>query len=256
MARHLENENRGDIIKISGLTKEEILKVKTPEKTDSYTPVPYSLILSTIEKESKKMGMDILKEDFRTSNGGNKLVGIYQLVNNQEDAIDPSSPDRITNTIAFRTSHDKSMAFGVFSGASVLVCTNGMYAGNISYLKKHIKDVDIELQEQIKIQLDSMSSVYRKMLFFKENLKEIEISKRVTAEILGRLIFEQKVLRSTQINLIKEQMRFSKYFNGNSAWDLYNNVTESLKLSAPIQYHNNHVATYHLFNDIFIKQSN
>jgi len=243
-------ERRGVIGLISGETEETLLQIKTPEKTRSYTPVPYKLIIDSMKKELAWREFNILNIDYRTSNKGNRIVGLYKF--SPKGEIISDEKDRLVRMIGFRSSHDKTMSFGVFSGANVFVCANGVYSSEVSYTKRHMSNVDEMVKEKIHEQLNLIEASFLELQEFREMLKEITFSKKAYAQILGRLIFEKEVLTSTQINIIKDHRRFSEYFSDDSAWSLYNNITEALKVTNPILYQKHHLKVYDLFQEVIL----
>lgn len=88
-------------------------------------------------------------------------------------------------------------------------------------------------------------------------LKHFEISPQDTYNILGELFFKKEVLTITQMSIIKRELQFSKNFKhlfdkDFTAFDLYNNITESLKeRSHPTTYIQDHIDTHNLFKELF-----
>lgn len=245
---------RGKVLQpaiITGDSEAEIIGVPIPKRTKSYTPVSHKFIIDTVKDEVTKRDYKIYAIDYRTSNKSQRVMGLYKLLPDWFDSKN-IEPDGLIETIAFRNSYDKSMAFSTASGANVFICANGLFTGELIYSKKHWMDVDQQVRPKIIEAFDKMEVNFGKAQEFRSELKMIEISERVRAELLGRLIFELKVLTSTQINVIKEQRRFSEHFAGDTAWDLFNNVTESLKRSNPILFHKNHLTVHQLFTEELI----
>jgi len=251
MARELvQRELRGKIGVISGEAEETLLQIKIPKKTTTYTPIPYKLIIDSIKEELAWRKFELIETDYRTSNNGNRVVGLYKFLPEAELIL--REKDRLIRTIAFRSSHDKTMSFGIFSGANVFVCANGVYSSEVSYTKRHMSNVDEMVKEKIHEQLNLMEIFFLELQTFRSSLKEVILSKKASSQILGLLIFEEEILTSTQINIIKDHRRFSEYFSDNSAWSLYNNVTEALKRTNPILYHQHHMKLHKVFQEIIL----
>ena len=239
----------GAMRSILGETEEHLLKLKVPEKTESYTPVSHKFILETIYEQLEKKELEVLGKFFRTSNGGNRIMAQIQVVPKGEkrDYVF----DSLIRVIAFRNSYDKSMSFGTGSGAHVFICSNGVFSSEMSYIKKHLGDVDVQAGIQIIKAFDYLEETYKKLKEFKEALKTIELTKRVQAELLGRMIFENKILQSTQINIIKDQRKDSKFFTEDNAWHVFNNITESLKQTNPVEFYKNHLIVFNMFSELY-----
>lgn len=239
---------RVPIGKIEGFTEKKLVAVPVPEKTDTYTPVAHENVIGVIQREIKARKMEIFKTDYKTGFNGKQVIGFYQIV--PEGEVEKNlvgDPDRLIRVVAFRNSYDKSMTFGVGAGAHVFICSNGVFSADMSFVKKHRGNLDEVVEEQIVIMFDSLEAEFERLLKFRRNLKEIELSKRVQAEILGRLIFEERILTATQIQIVKENRDYSEHFGDDVAWHLYNNITESLKKSNPTTFYNRHQQTTEFF---------
>lgn len=89
----------------------------------------------------------------------------------------------------------------------------------------------------------------------KEAMKQIDLSPRERAEILGVLFIDKELITSTQLNIIKSEIANPTYDYGapDSVWELYNYVTFALKditpqywLSAQVNIHKYFVAEFNL----------
>jgi hypothetical protein len=72
-------------------------------------------------------------------------------------------------------------------------------------------------------------------------MKNYDLTQRQKAEILGVMYFERNLVTPTQLSIIKKELTQSEHFIENNAWSLYNNVTESLKKSHPIDIIQDHI---------------
>jgi hypothetical protein len=108
------------------------------------------------------------------------------------------------------------------------------------------------VKENIHEQLNMIEMNFSELEKFRISLKEVNLSVKASSQILGMLVFEQNILTSTQINIIKDHRRFSEYFSDTSAWSLYNNITEALKSTNPILYQKHHVKLHNVFQEIIL----
>jgi predicted solute-binding protein len=69
----------------------------------------------------------------------------------------------------------------------------------------------------------------------KIKMKDIEITKKTTAELLGRLFIDEAIITSTQLNIIKNELEKPTHDYGasNTVWELMNYQTYALKECAP-----------------------
>jgi hypothetical protein len=73
-------------------------------------------------------------------------------------------------------------------------------------------------------------------VYDKETMKDIMVSDTARAQLIGRLYFEEDLLNSEQLSIIKQQIHNPTYeYNADkkSLWSLYNHITYSLRASHP-----------------------
>jgi hypothetical protein len=82
-------------------------------------------------------------------------------------------------------------------------------------------------------------------------MKQIEITKRIKAELIGRMMIEEQFISSTQLNIISREMNNPTHDYGasNSLWELYNYTTFSMKEIHPSMWMDNHIKAHKFFND-------
>jgi len=92
--------------------------------------------------------------------------------------------------------------------------------------------------------------VFRNMQIEREAMKEYDISKRVRAELVGRMFIEEGIIASTQLNIIKGQIANPSFDYGasGSLWELYQHTTYSLKEVHPTQWLTSHIKAHRFFN--------
>ena len=214
-----------------------------PEKTASYTPISNLEILETIDTELAKHYLSIEKEQYK----GNltQFLGIIDLKSdNTEFGI----------RIAFGNSYDKSMQFGLAIGANVLVCSNGVVAGEISLKRKHTGDARNEAISKIREGIAQVGEVFNETIKIKDILNNVYIDRNITAEIAGRMVLNEKILNTMQLNILINELKHSNLFNTIDAenytlWDLYNHTTHSLKKSNPRNYIDKHIKLHKMIKE-------
>lgn len=116
-------------------------------------------------------------------------------------------------------------------------CSNGMVRGDMgSWGRKHTGSADVETIDTIQTQISKAKEYYRQLVYDKETMKEIMVSDTVRAQLVGRLYFEEDLLNSEQLSIIKQQIQAPTYeYNAEkkSLWTLYNHITYSLRASHP-----------------------
>ena len=80
-------------------------------------------------------------------------------------------------------------------------------------------------------------------------MKNIEISSKVRAELIGRMFIEEQFITSTQLNIIADNLRFPEYDykSPNSLWELYQFTTQSMRDIHPTLWMENHINAHKFF---------
>ena len=80
-------------------------------------------------------------------------------------------------------------------------------------------------------------------------MKQIEVTKRTAAELVGRLFLEQDIIQSTQVSVIKREMANPSFDYGapGSMWELYNHTTLALKEVHPSLWMQSHMKAHSFF---------
>lgn len=238
---------------IGKILESEVLEVVPPRATSSYTPILNELIIQELESELYKNNISIKKKNYSLGGKGNQMVGQWLLEANDIE-LGPQ--------IVFRNSYDKTTKFEISTGAFALVCSNGLIALKNVYSskRKHTGNAVSDSKELIKRAVGESVNTVNYFKDFSNNLKDIEVDKKLYGELLGRLFFEQKAITSSQLNIINREFQFSndfKSFNinsgeiGTTAWNMYNHVTEALKTANPKNYIRGHVMLTELFKETF-----
>ena len=211
-------------------TKEFLVAAALPTyEGDSYTVIPHEFVIQETINNLKAQGFGIKQELYRCNQNANIAQGIYHL--------DYSEDPEMGMMFAWSNSYDKSMRFKCAIGGYVFICSNGMVSGDMgTWGRKHTGSADSETTETIQQQIGKAKQYYKQLVYDKETMKEIMISPTVRAQLVGRLYFEEDLLNTEQLTLIKHQMHTPKYdYNADpkSLWALYNHITLSLHKAHP-----------------------
>lgn len=217
------------------MTLFDLYQVPMPEATETYAPVSHKFIMDTIQENLSDTKLEIVTKNFSANKYGTQLVGILGLKADSEE---------FNYQLMFRNSYDKSMAVGFAVGAQVMVCSNGMVITkwDNDYRRKHTGTVKEELHDRITASTNQLTGVLQQVEEQSAKMKEIEINPRLTAELCGRLVMEQGVINTMQLNIIRRELKNPSHqeFAEPTLWSLYNHTTEALKKSHPHEYMGRH----------------
>lgn len=222
-------------LKINNLTEEELLEVEVPLPTFSYTPISHKEIIYTIKEQLYIKGFTIKTTNYKSNHAGTKLIGYYGIEH---------SDSEIGLMIAFRNSYNKSMSAGLAVGGQVWICENGIISGDISLIRKHTGLANVIVKNKILDSINSFEDSFKEIIIDRDLMKETTITGRNCAELLGRMYIEERIITSSQLDIIKNEIDYSKHFTGNTVWDFYNCITESLKTSTINGYFNDHLKVH------------
>jgi hypothetical protein len=263
---------------------EEFTLRDIPEETDTYLPIGFHELAEIVRVSANatnlglgydggidkyKIDIDDVKEDYLISKNHKQFFGTltYGFKENINYRKDPEieniygPPDITELTIGIRSSYDKTMSSGIAIGGRVVVCSNLMFVGDITYMRKHTKNSIDDIINQMDDAIKEQVAEYNKIQLLKKRLKNIRIKHKVGNYLLGNL-FGNRLINGGQLltasncwnNLYYHQQFMQNCNNvlGNkidkSLWVLYNCITEGLKKNTPMNMMKQHKKVHDAFN--------
>ena len=217
--------------------RERALSAIIPSATETYSPIPHAVMIDEIVSKVNNTGrLEIIGQDIHTDKSGDKLVGFLTIRNRL------IHNDEMNMMIGYKNSYDKSMSAGLAVGLKVMVCSNGMIAGDmLSFRRKHTGTVREELDVKIDESIVLMEQRYPELLEEVEMFKNFPMTRKQKAELLGVMYFEEELVTPHQLAIVKREFKESENFRDDTLWDTYNNVTEALKTSHPLRHIEDHI---------------
>jgi hypothetical protein len=216
------------------ITREDLYRVPVPEHTESYSPVPHRVVIKRIETQLHKNNMEIFSESFNVGRGGNQVIGLM--------SIEHAENKELGMQFAWQNSYDKSKAVAFAAGGHAWICMNGMIIGDIQFVRKHTGTVLMELTEKIQTTVLQLERQFTGIEYYSQQMKEIQVDKRLASELAGRLFIEEQLITAEQLSIIKREIIKPTFddFRNNNLWSFYNHVTYSLKDAHPMNYLQSH----------------
>lgn len=215
------------------LKKEDLYTIPVPQRTETYVPISNESLISTVNEKLSDYGYKVTKENYQVAAKGSIMIAKYSV---------HTESDEIGMMLAFGNSYNKSRRVSLAAGGEVFICSNGMIKGDYVQLHKHVGNIDVNLEALVEGAVLTMKTKHNELLQDSKILKEYRFADREElAALIGRMYLNQNFLTSTQLNIVKRQIRFSDHFRmvnpeELTAWNLYNNITESLKIAHPANY--------------------
>lgn len=218
-------------------TRHYLENAPLPSHGDSYTVIPHRDVIENTLNMLNASGFDVVRELYRANVNANVAQGVYHIKPNNPIDDKIKNEDELGMMFAWTNSYDKSTRFQCAIGGYVMVCHNGMVAGDMmSFARKHTGSADYEIRMQISNQIKNAEKYYTRIIDDKNNLRKVDLSMKEQAQLLGRLYAQEDILDVSQIVTVKEEMAKPSYdyqADQENAWAFYNHVTHALKKSHP-----------------------
>ena len=223
-------------------TKQLLINTALPETTRTYKCVEHERVMDLTLNAIDKAGFILDAETYTAASGGLIATGKYTIKNIADDEMQLQ--------IAWLNSYNKkkSLTYGI--GNQVFICQNGSISADMGYFKKkHQGEIQeftpIATTEYIKRAEDTFVTMQKE----REEMKQIEVSRRICAELLGRAVIEEEFITTTQLNIIKNELYSPTYDYGcpGSIYELYQFTTFALKGIHPSLWMKNHIGAHTFF---------
>ena len=230
---------------VKQVTRNDMLGYQLPDATVSYTPVSNQLIIETALEQLDKEGFNLVGEFYKQSTQ-NKFVG--GLILDGADTIPGHNFE-----FAFKNSYDKSMSIGLALGQNTFICSNSSVSGEFILKRVHTGSADKVVVEYIQETIKEMYEYYHKMIQHFDKWKQVDVSKRLCAEVGGRLYLEERIVSPHQLSVLREELKQESFNYGveNTLYNLYEACTHSLKSEPPLTFINTHARLNDFFTENF-----
>lgn len=223
-------------------TKELIMNTSVPVQTRTYKPVSHSQLIDLTLDTISKAGFKLSHETYSSARDGRVANGRY--------AIENIADSEMQLQIGWQNSYDKSLSLKFAIGTRILVCSNGAVSGDFgAFKRKHQGEIQTFTPTAISDYIKSSGDVFKRMQEDRESMKQIEVTRRTKAELIGRMMIEEQFIQSTQLNIISRELTNPTHDYGapDSLWELYNYTTFSMKETHPSNWMNDHIKAHSFF---------
>jgi hypothetical protein len=215
--------------RIREVNRDFLKAVPLPVQTNSYTVISHESVMNYVFAELANQGFSILSEEYRCTHDGLIAQGIYKLNFN--------SDEEMSLMFAWSNSYNKQLKFKCVTGGYVAANQTVMLCGEIgSWTRKHTGTADADAIAMIQTQIANAQMYYNNLVADKEAMKQIPLTTKRQAELLGVLFAEYELLTTEQASIVRQQMdKPSFFYNGgkHTLWSFYNHVTVAFQQSHP-----------------------
>ena len=218
-------------------TRHYLENAPLPSHGDTYTVISHKDIIENTLNMLNASGFNVKSELYRASVNASVAQGIYYIEPSVHMSDQIKSETEIGMMFGWTNSYNKTIRFQCAIGGYVMVCNNGMVSGDMmNFARKHTGSADYEVKMQISNQIKNAEKYYQKILDDRDSLRQVVLSNKEQAELLGRLYVDKEILDVSQITTVKSEMKDPSYdynCDADNAWAFYNHVTHALKKSHP-----------------------
>lgn len=236
------------------VTKDILLNAELPQQTKTYKPIGHQQLMDLTLESIHSAGFELDTELYSAARNGNVANGRYTIKNVADSEMQLQ--------IGWQNSYDKSMSLKFAIGTKIFICSNGCVSGDYgSFRKKHVGTVQEFTPAAITEYIKSAGEAFKRMQEERDAMKQIEITKKVKAELIGRMIIEEEFIQSTQLNIIEKELKNPSFDYGapDSLWELYNYTTFAMKEIHPTLWMQNHQRAHNFFvneSGVFVNSLN
>jgi hypothetical protein len=223
----------------------DLINVPLPKETRTYKPVSNEELITVTLESIHQSGFTVEKEVYSSAREG--------MVSNGRYLIKDVNDSEMQLMVGWQNSYDKSATLKFAIGTNIMICSNGCVSGDWgAFRKKHTGEIQTFAPGQISEFIRNADQSFIGIQSDREAMKQIEISPTVRAELLGRLLIEEQVLQSSQINIIRREIvnPTYDYHSKGSLWELYQFTTFALKEDHPSTWLQDHHRVHTFYTGI------
>jgi hypothetical protein len=224
------------------MDKQQIINAEIPQETRTYKPITNQQLIDLTLESIHQAGFELANEEYSGAQNGQ--------ISNSRYAIKNVADSEMQLQIGWQNSYNKSLSLKFAIGTRIMVCSNGSVSGDFgAFKKKHMGTVQTFTPTAITEYIKRAGDVFQQMQKDRDQLKQIEVTKRTASELVGRMFLEQDIIQSTQLNIIKREIANPSFDYGapDSMWELYNHTTLAMKEIHPSLWMKSHMDVHNFF---------
>ena len=205
----------------------EVARVSTPKPTETWTPIPHVTLIETVEDALRSTGLKIGNQVHSLSQEGDRYFGLTEVHG-------PHDPGDYTLVLGLRNSHDKTFPVGLVAGASVFVCDNLSFSGEVRLTRKHTVHLQRDLPQLVGRGVGQLMQLWVHQGERIDAYKNHRIREKAAHDLVIRSVDVGACTNRLIPQVLKEWREPSHpEFGDRTAWSLFNAFTEILKGNLP-----------------------
>lgn len=202
---------------------EKVESVPTPSPTRTWTPIPHAELVGEVKSALGVSGLHIVKEAHSLTRDGARYFGLFQIGNGTQS-------EDYSWVLGARNSHDKKFPAGLVVGATVFVCDNLSFSGEIRFARKHTRFIVRDLPALTARAIGQLSERWHSMDERIKRYKADEITDVQAHDLIVRGL-KVEACTSRQLPKVLREWENPRHpdFEPRTSWSLFNDFTEVLK---------------------------
>ena len=205
-------------------TREEVESTFTPRATRTWQPIPHIEIIERVETALQTNHLTIGMTAHSLSHGGSRYFGLMEI--REKTTRD----DDYAWVLGIRNSHDKTFPAGLVAGASVFVCDNLSFSGEVRVTRKHTRYILRDLPSLVQGAVGRLMSAWHHQAERIETYKRYPLSDERVHDLVVRSV-DLGIVPNRIVPDVLTEWRHPRHeeFAPRNAWSLFNGYTEVLK---------------------------
>ena len=203
--------------------RRDVENVKTPRSTETWTPIPHINLITQVERTITANNLSVGTFAHSLSHDGARYFGLMEINH-------PDNKDDYCLVLGLRNSHDKTFPAGVVAGASVFICDNLSFSGEIKLARKHTRFIVRDLPSLVQNGIGRLMEKWHDQTVRFNRYKNEPINNGTAHDIIIRAT-DVGVCSNRLIPSVLHEWREPKHeeFQKRNVWSLFNSFTEALK---------------------------
>jgi hypothetical protein len=214
--------------------KADVINAPLPEDTPTYKALPNEAIISHVDKTIQDRGYEIVSENYKSNKYLDYTVGNITIA---------TSDEKMSMNLSWTNSYNKTKKFGIATGVKVHHCDNLDFS-SFKSLRKHTKNVWDDFEEMVATAVDDVESSFNQIKIDHEQMVNTPLDHEKIPEILGKMFYEEEIIRSTQLNTLTANLKEKKLWGTESIFDLHMHTTDALKSTHPKEMVEKHMKAH------------
>jgi hypothetical protein len=206
------------------IDRDKVVATVTPDRTQTWVPIPHGILLEQTQACLTGHGLNVVSEAHGLTHDGQRYFGLLQVANGD-------NADDFGLVVGIRNSHDKTFPASMVLGASVFVCDNLSFSGEIKLARKHTVHIERDLPYLVARAIGLLGGLRRSQEERFAAYRRAEFADARAHDLIVRAVDEQ-ILPVTKLPDVLQEWRHPRhpeFTDGRTAWRLFNAFTEILK---------------------------